>query len=156
MKSDYLQSYYRKALGFVIRKLKKPAVLAKFVIVSGSAVILNLLLLYLLVQYMQFNTTLGENVANAISMEIAIIYNFLMSRAITWSDRKKEAGHQLFYQLIKFHLTIGITILLRLVLFFFLQMTSLHYLLNAAIGIALASAINFVAYDTLIFQKKED
>ncbi len=47
--------------------------IGKFLIVSGSAVALNLLLLFLMVEYLGFSTRLGENVANATSMELSII-----------------------------------------------------------------------------------
>ena len=155
MKPLPIKTYFHTAWDFILDKLKHPASLIKFFLISGSAVLLNLLLLYLLVTFCGLGTLLGENIANVVSMEIAVIYNFFMSRAFTWQDRRKEYGRQLVWQLLKFHVTIGITLLLRIVLFFFLQMTGVHYILNAAIGIALAAAINFVVYDTLIFRKKE-
>ena len=129
--------------------------IGKFLIVSGSAVVLNLLLLFLMVRYLGFSSQLGENVANATSMELSIIYNFFMSRAITWADRHKEYGKGLFIQMLKFHLTIGITILFRLALFPILQLFGMFYILNAAIGIAIAAGFNFVIYDTLVFKKGE-
>lgn len=129
--------------------------IGKFLIVSGSAVALNLLLLFLMVRYLGFSTRLGENVANATSMELSIIYNFFMSRAITWADRHKEHGRRLFIQMLKFHLTIGITMLFRLVLFPILQLLGVFYIFNAAIGIAIAAVFNFVIYDTLIFKREE-
>lgn len=127
----------------------------KFLIVSGSAVALNLLLLFLMVKYFGFSTRLGENVANATSMELSIIYNFFMSRAITWADRHKEYGRNLFIQMLKFHLTIGITILFRLALFPILQLFGVFYIINAVVGIAIAAGFNFVIYDTLVFKKGE-
>ena len=129
--------------------------IGKFLIVSGSAVALNLLLLFIMVRYLGFSTRLGENVANATSMELSIIYNFFMSRAITWADRHKEHGRRLFIQMLKFHLAIGITVLFRLGLFPILQLLGVFYILNAAIGIAIAAVFNFVIYDTLIFKKGE-
>lgn len=155
MKPVPIKAYFCTVWDFILDKLKHPSYLIKFFLVSGSAVLLNLLLLYLLVTFCGLGTPLGENIANIISMEIAVIYNFFMSRAFTWQDRRKEHGQQLLWQLLKFHITIGITLLLRIVLFFFLQIAGVHYILNAAIGIALAAAINFVVYDTLIFRKKE-
>ena len=127
--------------------------MGKFLIVSGSAVILNFLLLFLMVEYLGFETPLGENVANAISMELSIIYNFFMSRAITWGDRYKEKGSRLLIQIVKFHIAIGITVLFRLVLFPILQRFGVFYMYNAAIGIALVAVFNFAVYDTLIFKK---
>ena len=129
--------------------------IGKFLVVSGSAVLLNLLLLFLMVTYLGFGTPLKENLANALSMELSIIYNFVTSRAITWSDRRKEKGGTLFIQIVKFHLAIGVTILLRLALFAVLQRFGVFYLYNALIGIGLAAVFNFVVYDTLIFKKGE-
>ncbi len=128
-------------------------IIGKFLLVSGSAVLLNLLLLFLMIKYMGFNTQVGENVANAVSMELSIIYNFFMSRAITWRERYKEKRGKLFMQILKFQITIGITILFRIVLFPLLQLWGIFYLLNAAVGIALASVFNFIIYDTLIFKR---
>ena len=127
----------------------------KFLGVSGSAVMLNLFLLFLLVTYLGFGTRLGENAANAISMELSIIYNFFMSRAITWRDRPRESGNGLFLQTLRFHLVIGITLVFRLALFPLLQLFDVHYLVNAAIGIGLAATFNFVIYDTLVFRRGE-
>lgn len=134
---------------------RRKSTIGKFLIVSGSAVALNLLLLFLMVRYLGFSTRLGENVANATSMELSIIYNFFMSRAITWADRHKEHGKRLFIQMLKFHLAIGITVLFRLGLFPLLQLLGVFYILNATIGIAIAAVFNFVIYDTLIFKKGE-
>jgi len=130
-------------------------VIGKFLLVSGSAVILNLLLLYLMVDYLGFKSSLGQNVANVISMELSIVYNFFLSRAITWKDRYQERGKQLLIQVLKFHVTIGITILFRLGLFAVLQWVGVNYLINAAIGIAISAIFNFLIYDALIFKKKE-
>ena len=143
---------FRRIISYVGRR---KLTIGKFLIVSGSAVALNLLLLFLMVRYLGFSTRLGENVANATSMELSIIYNFFMSRAITWADRHKEHGKRLFIQMLKFHLAIGITVLFRLGLFPLLQLLGVFYILNAAIGIAIAAVFNFVIYDTLIFKKEE-
>jgi dolichol-phosphate mannosyltransferase len=124
-------------------------------IVSGSAVAVNLLLLYAMVNYLGFNTTVGQNIANVVSMEVSIIYNFFLSRAVTWKDRRQEKGNKLFLQIVKFHVTIGITILFRLGLFAFLQWLGVQYLINAAIGIAISALFNFFIYDALIFKKEE-
>ena len=134
---------------------RRKTTMGKFLIVSGSAVALNLLLLFLMVSYLGFGTPLLENLANAVAMEISIVYNFFMSRAITWSDRHREKGRRLFIQMVKFHLAIGVTILFRLALFPLLQQFGVFYVFNAAIGIALAAIFDFVIYDTLVFKKGE-
>lgn len=128
--------------------------IGKFLLVSGSAVVLNLILLFVMVRYLGLNNPLGENIANAISMELSIVYNFFLSRSITWNDRYKERGRRLFLQAIKFNIAIGFTILLRLVLFAALQLLGVFYIINATIGIFVAAAFNFVVYDTFIFRRR--
>lgn len=134
----------------------RKAIIGKFLIVGGSAAALYFLLFFLMVNYLGFDTPLGENVANAISTELSIIYNFFMSRAITWRGRYKEKGNRLIGQLIKFHLTIGISALFRLALFPILQHFGVFYLLNATIGIAVAAIFDFVFFDRLVFRIKEN
>ncbi|MDD4877105.1 MAG: GtrA family protein [Dehalococcoidales bacterium] len=126
--------------------------IGKFLVVGGSAALLTLLILYVLVDHLGFNTKLGENVANLIGMELGIIYNYFMMRAITWQDIPKEAGKNLFIQILKFHAALIMTTLLRLILFALLQFLNVYYIINAAIGILLVAALNFIAYDTMIFK----
>lgn len=133
---------------FTRRKMK----ISKFLIVGGSATVLYLCLLFLMVRYLGFDTALLENLANALALEISIVYNFFMSRAITWSDREKEKGGRLFIQMVKFHLGIGATILFRLSLFLALQQLGVPYMYNAAIGIVLTAIFNYAIYDVLIFR----
>lgn len=133
---------------------RRRTTLGKFLIVSGSAVGINLLLLFLMVRYLGLDTSFLENVANAVGMELSIVYNFFMSRAITWNDRVREKGIGLLVQVLQFHLAIGVTIVFRLLLFPALQHVGVPYLLNAAIGIALAAIFNFFAYDALVFKKR--
>lgn len=127
--------------------------IGKFLMIGGSAVALNLLLLFLMVRYLGFNSPFGENLANALAMELSIIYNFFMSRKFTWRDRPKKSGKSLFLQILGFHVTIGATILLRIILFWWLQRLGVFYILNATIGIGLAAAFDFLVYDNLIFKK---
>ena len=127
--------------------------IGKFLLVGGSAVAINLALLFLLVNYLGFNSPFGENLANALAMELSIIYNFFLSRKFTWRDRPKKSGKNLGLQILGFHVTIGTTILLRIVLFWWLQRLGVFYVLNAAIGTGLAASFDFLVYDNLIFKK---
>jgi dolichol-phosphate mannosyltransferase len=149
-----IKTFYFRIKTYIFQKIKSPAIIGKFLLVSGSAVVLNILLLFLLVNNLGFNSNLGENIANILSMEVSIVYNFFLSRKITWGDREKEFGKNLWFQVFKFHMTIGITIVFRIVLFYILQLLNIFYLLNAAIGIAISALFNFTVYDTIIFKNK--
>jgi dolichol-phosphate mannosyltransferase len=144
-----------KMFNIIIYVKRRKEIIGKFFFVSGSAVLINLLLLFLLVNYLGFESNWEQNAANAISMELSIIYNFLLSRSITWKDRRQESGGKLLFQIVKFHITIGITVAFRLGLFALLQMLGVQYIINAAIGVAISALFNFVIYDALIFKKKE-
>ena len=140
-----------KIVAYVYKRIWR---IGKFLVIGGSAALLTLLILYVLVDHLGFNTKLGENVANLISMELGTIYNFFMMRAVTWQDIPKESGRNLFIQILKFHVALIMTTILRLALFALLQFLGVYYIINAAIGMLLAAALNFVAYDTMIFKKK--
>lgn len=140
---------------FIPYLVSRKVTIGKFILVSGSAVIINLVLLFLMVRYLGFHTLLRENIANIISMELSIIYNFFMSRAFTWRHRPRYGGGKLLIQIVKFHITIGITLLFRAILFPLLQHFGVFYMINAAIGILIAAIFNFFAYDMLIFKEGE-
>ncbi|MGD0795814.1 MAG: GtrA family protein [Dehalococcoidales bacterium] len=142
------------ARNIIIYITRRKLIMVKFLVVSGSAVAINLVLLFLMVRYWGFDTVLRENAANIISMEISIIYNFFLSRAFTWSDRHKEKGGRLVIQILKFHVAIGITLLFRAALFPILQHFGVYYIINAAIGIIIAAIFNFFIYDALIFRER--
>lgn len=126
----------------------------KFLISGSSAAILNLALLYILVAYLQFNTRFLENIANALSMEISIMCNFILSRFWTWNDAKKEYGPKLFMQCISFHLVVGFSIGIRLVMFPILQFFGVYYLINAIIGIGTGAIVDYILYDRVIFKER--
>lgn len=128
--------------------------LVKFLTAGSSAALINLGSLYVFVQHWDFNTFFLENVANAASMELSILYNFLLSRHWTWDDAIKKSGVSLIKQLVSFHAVVASTALLRIVLFPVLQILGVYYLLNAAIGIGVAASINYFLYDKWIFKTR--
>lgn len=125
----------------------------KFLISGCSAAIINLGLFYILVACLQFNTKLLENVGNALSMEVSIIYNFILSRFWTWNDARKEYGPKLIKQCTLFHIAVGFSIVIRLIMFPILQFFGVHYLVNAIVGIGTAAIVNYILYDRIVFRK---
>jgi len=142
-------------INYIIHYLKSNKnKIIKFLLVGTSAAAINLLLMFILVHYLGFNTRLKENIANLISMEISIIYNFIFSRNFTWNNVQKEKGMKLIAQIVAFHATVGISVLIRALLFPFLQMLGIFYLYNVIIGIGVGSVFNFFMYDNLIFKER--
>jgi len=126
----------------------------KFLVSGSSAAVINLGLLHILVAYLHFDTRFLENVANAVSMEASIIYNFLLSRFWTWNDAKREHGFNLIKQCFSFHAAVGVSICIRLIMFPILQLFGIHYLINAIIGIGIGATVSYILYDRVIFKER--
>ncbi len=144
-------NYIRKVISFFLRRKEK---IIKFLLSGSTAAIINLISLNVLISFFNFNTSLLENVANFLSMELSILYNFVLSRNWTWKYSVKYSRKKIFPQLISFHLVVGVSIILRSTLFPIFQYFGIHYLLNALIGIALGAVINFVLYEKVVFKNE--
>ena len=87
--------------------------LMRFLVVGSSAAIVNFALMILFVEALSFNTYVLKNIANAISIEVSVFYNFLLSRIWTWGDALKRQGKGLVTQFISFNLAALTGILAR-------------------------------------------
>lgn len=131
-------------------ELKK---ILKFIVAGGTAALINLVFLYLLVNKLGLKSKIQKNIANALAMEISIIYNFFVNRGWTWDNVSKKYGNNLVKQIFLFHIVVGFSIILRLILFPVLQYFNVKYLFNAGIGIGIGAIINFIFYDKFIFKE---
>lgn len=125
----------------------------KFLIVGGSAAIVNLAAMSLLVEILGFKTYLLKNIANMTSIEISIFYNFVFQRLWTWNDTPKKDGKNLMGQFFLFNSAALAGILIRIALFALLDLTGLYYLFNVAFGIGVAASIDFILYDKIVFRR---
>ena len=142
--------------GFIIYVRNNKFRIFKFLLSGSSAAIINLGFLYIFIVYLQFNTRFLENIANALSMEISIIYNFIINRQWTWRDTKKEHNFELIKQCLFFHLAVGVSIIIRLIMFPILQFYGVNYLINAIIGIGVGAVVNYILYDKIVFKRREN
>jgi len=140
--------------GFLIYVRNNKSRIFKFLLSGSSATIVNLGFLYIFIVYLQFNTKFLENIANALSMEISIIYDFIINRCWTWGDAKKEHSFKLLKQCILFHFAVGISIGIRLIMFPILQFYGIHYFINASVGIGVGAVVNYILYDRVIFKRR--
>ena len=128
----------------------------RFLIIGSSAALVNFLLMILFVEVFWFKTYFLKNVANISSIEISIFYNFVLSRLWTWVDAPKKQGKSLIAQFISFNLAALTGIGIRVVVFAILEKWGVFYLLNVAFGIGLASTVDFILYDRLVFRRTAD
>ncbi len=107
-----------------------------------------------LVELLGFSSKLLKNVAYAISIEVSIIFGFLLHAYITWRYRFQTAGH-FVVKLLMFQLVTSISFLVRQGVFYLLLETGIDYRLNTLIGIAIAMLLNFIGYSSIVFKERE-
>jgi dolichol-phosphate mannosyltransferase len=123
-----------------------------FLLGGGSAAVLNLLLVYIGVDLLGLDSHLQQNFVNVATMEISLVYSFFVYRAFVWRIKTWDSAQVFLRQLPLYHLSAGSGVLVRALLFPTLQLLGVHYLLNAASGILVGAAINYVLADNFVFK----
>ena len=122
--------------------------------INGVFVALSqILAIYILVRYLDFNTKSLLEIANIASIEVSVLVGLFLHSFITWRY-KYETTRNFLKVFIYLHLVTGISFLARLVLFPVLASLGVDYMTNTLIGVALAIVLNFFGYDKLVFRKK--
>jgi dolichol-phosphate mannosyltransferase len=128
--------------------------LKKFIVVGSSAAAVNFALMIFFVEVLSFQTYLLKNIANIISMETSVFYNFLLSRFWTWGDAPKKQGKRFILQFLSFNLAAIAGLSLRIVIFAVLDRFDVHYIVNVFIGAGTVAVMDFILYDKLVFRRK--
>jgi glycosyltransferase involved in cell wall biosynthesis/ubiquinone/menaquinone biosynthesis C-methylase UbiE len=122
-------------------------------IINGSIIALfQILIMWAMVSSLNIQEFQNLNIANIISIELALLFAFILHSKITWQQNFKTKANFLS-KLIKFHLVTFISIFIRIVLFYFLATIGIFYLLNTLICIFIAVIINFFGYDKIVFKE---
>lgn len=124
----------------------------KFFIVGLSAAFVNLAFMVLFVEVFWLKTYFLKNLANILSIEISIIYHFVLSRAWTWSDAPKKKGKDLIAQCISFHAANLAGMAVRVLMFAALERIGVFYVLNVVLGIGVAAVMSYMLYDRIVFR----
>ncbi len=133
--------------------MKSTGRIKRFLIVGMSAAFVNVSIMVLFVEGLGFKTYFLRNLANILSIEVSIIYNFMLSRSWTWSDTPSIKGRDLLGQCVSFHVANLTGLFLRVVLFAFLEKLAVYYVLNIMLGIVLAAFVSYILYDKIVFKK---
>jgi dolichol-phosphate mannosyltransferase len=128
----------------------------KFLIVGLSAAIVNISLMILLVDGFGYRTFFLKNLANLLSIEISIVYHFVLSRAWTWRDAPRKEGRDLIAQCLSFHAANLVGMAARVIIFATLERLGIYYIFNVTVGIGVAAAVSFVLYDRIVFKRPMD
>lgn len=121
---------------------------------SGIIIALSQILsLTLFMEVYQTDSELIKNTGNLLSIVFSLLVAFSLHSSFTWRMTFLTYKDTLI-KLTQFLLFSSSTILIRLVLFFFLDKAGVPYLANAIIGIVVIVIINFLGYDRWVFKRK--
>lgn len=97
---------------------------------------------------------LDYRLATVLSVEIAVLHNFVWHENVTWADRKGLGSSTWLMRLVKFNATNGLlSIAGNLVLMQALVGgLGMNYLVASVVTIGVCSVVNFVVSDRFVFQ----
>ncbi|PSM46493.1 glycosyl transferase [Chroococcidiopsis sp. CCALA 051] len=127
----------------------------KFFIGGGIAAALNVWLISLLIDRLGFHTPELRNIANAISMEVSLLFSFFIYRIWVWTGGDWRLEKVLWRQLPLYHISASSSIIIRLILFPILDWLSLSPQNNTLIGVLLGAILNYIISDRLVFQTRK-
>ncbi|MFN6462629.1 MAG: glycosyltransferase [Nostoc sp. DedVER02] len=130
----------------------KPKIL-KFLLGGGLAAVLNLALIYLIIEKLGFNTAFLRNIANVISIEISLIFSFFIYRTWVWTGGVWNLKEVFLRQLPLYHVSAGAAVIVRVFLIFpILDWLKVNYGINTIIGALVSASINYLISDRFVFK----
>lgn len=138
----------------MLKRLWQPKIL-KFLIGGGIATLINILLVFTLIDVIGLNTQTLRNVANIIAIELSLLASFFIYRIWVWPGGNWTITEVLFRQIPLYHISASTAILVRIFLIFpILDWLGVNYIINTLIGVAVNATINYWISDRLIFTSK--
>ena len=136
----------------MLKKLFRQKVF-KFLIGGGVAAVINLLLIFGLIEWLGFNTPILRNVANAVSIELSLLASFFIYRIWVWPGGVWTIREVLWRQIPLYHLSAGAAVITRIfILFPLLDRLGVNYAINTLVGVLLSAVINYLISDRLVFK----
>jgi dolichol-phosphate mannosyltransferase len=129
--------------------------LLKFLIGGGVAALFNLYLIFVMIEQLGWNDPFLRNLANAIAIELSLIFSFFIYRTWVWSGGNWNIKDVLTRQIPLYHLSAGSAVVLRIfVVFPALDWLKVDYRLNTLIGVLLSAFLNYFISDRLVFKNQ--
>ncbi|MBD2142193.1 glycosyltransferase [Anabaena sp. FACHB-1250] len=136
----------------MLKKLFRQKVF-KFLIGGGVAAVINLLLIFGLIEWLGFNTPTLRNVANAVSIELSLLASFFIYRVWVWPGGVWTIREVLWRQIPLYHLSAGAAVITRIFIVFpLLDRLGVNYAINTLVGVLLSAVINYLISDRLVFK----
>jgi len=136
----------------MLKKLLRQKVF-KFLIGGGVAAAINLLLIFVLIEWLGFNTSTLRNVANAISIELSLLASFFIYRIWVWPGGAWTFREVLWRQIPLYHVSAGAAVVARIFLIFpILDWMGVNYVINTFVGVLVSAALNYLISDRFVFK----
>ncbi|MDZ8027613.1 MAG: glycosyltransferase [Nostoc sp. DedQUE11] len=134
------------------KKIFKSKIL-KFLLGGGLAAALNLILIYLIIEKLGFNTAFLRNIANVVSIEVSLIFSFFIYRSWVWTGGVWNLREVFLRQLPLYHVSAGAAVIVRVFLIFpILDWLKVNYGINTIIGALVSASINYLISDRFVFK----
>ena len=79
--------------------------IVRFIIAGSVATLFNLLLIVFMIDVLRFNTPFLRNIANAVSIELSLLFSFFVYRTFVWSEGTWKVREVLSRQLPLYHIS---------------------------------------------------
>lgn len=117
--------------------------------------VFNIVIIDLIIRFANITSPLMENIANAIAIEISLIFSFFVYKMWVWTAETWHWSDIFKKEIPKFHITFGGSVLARIfVIFPLLNWLGVNYQINTLIGIGIGAVVNYTISDKWVFAKK--
>lgn len=136
----------------MLEKILNPKVI-KFLLGGGLSAVFNVVLIFLIIEKLGFNTPLLRNIANVVSIELSLVFGFFIYRTWVWTGGIWTIKEVLLRQLPLYHVSAGVAVITRVFLIFpILDWLKVNYAINTIIGALASASINYLISDRFIFK----
>jgi putative flippase GtrA len=125
----------------------------RFILCGAITASFNIILIYVMIELLQFDTPFLRYIANFISIEISLLFSFVVYKIWVWSETRWLIQEILLRQIPLYHLSLLLCLTARsLILFPILDWLKIHFVVNTLIGIVTSSFINYIRSNKIVFK----
>ena len=124
----------------------------KYITYGAFTAFVQLLLMWVFIKGFKFDSNLMQNIANIVSIELALLVSFILYSFLSW-DKKFTTLIGALKRFYSFHSITGISVALRVLLFYLFSFCGLNPFINSFLGIILAILNNRFGYSKILFRQ---
>lgn len=130
--------------------------IVKFILGGGVAASINLLFIFIFIEWLGFNTPSLRAIANALAIEISLLASFFIYRIWVWTGGNWTLKDVLLRQIPLYHFSAGVAVISRIFLIFpLLDRLGVNYAINTLVGVIVSAVLNYLISDRLVFKSND-